>query len=304
MVSEMRPQIAATLTELFERDDRLAIVLAEISTDLFRGPRRLDPARAVNVGIMEATMVGVAAGFAMEGFHPVAHTIGPFMAERPFEQLKLDFGYQGLEGTFVSVGGSYDYGAEGGTHHAPGDVGVLATIPGMEILTPGTAAEAARFIRAIYANGRASYLRASTAQNDDSFDMAPGELLVVRRGVAPDAPTVLAFGPMLTRTLVATTGLDVTVAYATSVVPFDRDGLARIVGERPHVIAIEPWFEGTVTGVLAATLAHVPSRIHAIGVPRRFLRSYGTAAEHDRDLGLDEVGIGGRLRSMLAGRAA
>lgn len=298
-MTEMRPQIAATLSELFERDERLAIVLAEISTDLFRGPRRLDPGRAVNVGIMEATMVGVAAGFAMEGFHPVAHTLGPFMAERPFEQLKLDFGYQGLEGTFVSVGASYDYGAEGGTHHAPGDVGVMATIPGMEILAPGTAAEADRLVRAIYANGHASYLRASVAQNDASFEVAPGRLEVVRRSAAADAPVLVAFGPTLSRTLAAAEGLDLTVAYATSVVPFDAGGLAAIAGGRPHVIAIEPWYEGSVTGVLATALRNVPSRVEAIGVPRRFLRSYGTAIEHDRDLGLDVEGIGARLRSML-----
>ena len=300
MVTEMRPRIAATLTELFESDDRLAIVLAEISTDLFRGPRRSDPARAVNVGIMEATMVGVAAGFAMEGFHPVAHTIGPFMTERPFEQLKLDFGYQGLEGTFVSVGGSYDYGAEGGTHHAPGDVGVIATIPGMEILTPGTAAEADRLVRASYANGRASYLRASLAQNTVSFEIEPGRLEVARHASHDDAPVVVAFGPMLSRTLEAATGLDVTVAYATSVVPFDAPGLAGIAGDHPHLIAVEPWYEGTVTGTLAAALAHVPSRIDAIGVPRRFLRDYGSAAEHDRANGLDIAGIGGRLRAMVA----
>ena len=300
MVTEMRPRIAATLTELFERDDRLAIVLAEISTDLFRGPRRSDPARAVNVGIMEATMVGVAAGFAMEGFHPVAHTIGPFMTERPFEQLKLDFGYQGLEGTFVSVGGSYDYGAEGGTHHAPGDVGVIATIPGMEILAPGTAAEADRLVRASYANGRASYLRASLAQNTVSFEVEPGRLEVARHPSHDDAPVVIAFGPMLSRTLEAAAGLDVTVAYATSVVPFDAPGLAAIAGDHPHLIAVEPWYEGTVTGTLAAALAHVPSRIDAIGVPRRFLRDYGSAAEHDRANGLDIAGIGGRLRAMVA----
>jgi transketolase len=300
MVTEMRPQIAATLTELFERDDHLAIVLAEISTDLFQGPRRSDPTRAVNVGIMEATMVGVAAGFAMEGFHPVAHTIGPFMAERPLEQLKLDFGYQGLEGTFVSVGGSYDYGAEGGTHHAPGDVGVLATIPGMEILAPGTAAEADRLVRAIYANGRASYLRASVAQNAVSFEVEPGRLEVARHASHGGAPVVVAFGPMLSRTLEAAEGLDVTVAYATSVVPFDGPGLAAIAGDHPHLIAVEPWYEGTVTGALAAAVAHVPGRIEAIGVPRRFLRDYGTAAEHDRANGLDAAGIGARLRAMVA----
>ena len=98
------------------------VVLAEISiSQYFSDALERHPDRAVNIGIMEQAMVGVAAGFAMEGFHPIAHSLSPFMAERPYEQLKLDFGYQGLGGTFVGVGGSYDYAAEGGTHHAPAD---------------------------------------------------------------------------------------------------------------------------------------------------------------------------------------
>ena len=125
----MREAFAATATELLVEDARVAIVLAEISGQLFRAARRHDPMRVVNVGIAEQTMVGVAAGFAMEGFLPIAHSLAPFMAERPFEQLKLDFGYQGLGGTFVGAGGSYDYASEGATHHAAGDVAAHAGHP-------------------------------------------------------------------------------------------------------------------------------------------------------------------------------
>ena len=126
----MREQAGETTADLMIDDPRVALVLAEISTEQFRRARHHDPTRAVNVGIMEQTMVGVAAGFAMEGFLPIVHTITPFLVERPLEQIKLDFGYQGLQGTFISVGGSYDYTAEGFTHHSPGDVQAMLTVPG------------------------------------------------------------------------------------------------------------------------------------------------------------------------------
>ena len=125
----MRQAFGATVTDLLEQDPRVAVVLAEISTSYFARAIAAHPDRVVNVGIMEQTMVGVAAGFAMEGFHPIAHSLSPFMAERPYEQLKLDFGYQGLGGTFVGVGGSYDYASSGGTHHSPADAGVMLGDP-------------------------------------------------------------------------------------------------------------------------------------------------------------------------------
>ena len=100
----MRAQAIDTVAELFEDNPRVAVVLAEISVDRFQPVFAHDPARAVNVGIMEQTMVGVAAGYALEGFHPVIHTITPFVAERALEQLKLDFGNQELGVLVIGVG--------------------------------------------------------------------------------------------------------------------------------------------------------------------------------------------------------
>ena len=138
-MTAMRTQAADTVCDLFAADPRVAVVLAEISVERFQPAFEHDPARAINIGIMEQAMVGVAAGYAMEGFHPVLHTIAPFVAERALEQLKLDFGNQDLGGLVITVGGSYDYGAEGTTHHSPGDVQALLTIPGARVLVPGSA---------------------------------------------------------------------------------------------------------------------------------------------------------------------
>jgi transketolase len=300
VVTDMRTQIARTATDLVETDPRVAVVLAEISVDRFGGAKRAAPDRVINVGIMEQTLVGVGAGFAMEGFHTIVHTMAPFLVERPFEQVKVDFGYQGLGGTLASVGAPYDYGTEGGTHHAPGDVGVVLTVPGVEVLVPGCAPEVDALLRATYANGKLTYLRASLAQNDDAFDVVPGRLQVVRRG---SGATVVAVGPVLTRTLAACEGLDATVLYTASVAPFDADGLAANVGPDPRVIAVEPFYEGTLMPALTEALRHRPSTFASVGVPRRFITSYGTLEEHDRELGMDATGIRHRIVAALGNGA-
>ena len=292
----MRERAASTLVELFREDERLALVLADISVDLFKPALRHDPRRAVNVGIMEQTAVGVAAGFALEGFHPVVHTIAPFLAERPLEQVKLDFGYQRLGGLFLSVGASYDYGASGMTHHSPGDVAALSTVPGIEIVLPGTGDETERLVRATYANGRPTYLRTQTSTNARSHELAPGGLTLVRRG---SALTVIAIGPMLDRTLEALDGLDATVLYATTVFPLDRQTLAAEAAPADEVAIVEPLYEGTTTAEVAAALAHRPARILSIGIPREVISRYGTVEEHDRELGLDARGIRERILGFL-----
>jgi transketolase len=293
----MREQAMATAVELFERDERVAIVMADISLDYLPPAVDHDPLRAVNAGIMEQSAVGIAAGFALEGFHPIVHTLAPFLAERPLEQIKLDFAYQGLGGTFVPAVAPSAYGESGGPHPSPGDIQALGSIPGVEVLVPGAAPETNALLRASYANGRPTYLRTSMVENREPGDLAPGGLTVGRRGA--DA-TVVAVGPFLSRTLAALDGVDATVLYATTLVPLDAGTPVREAAS-PNVILVEPAYEGTPAEQIAAALSHRPIQLLSIGVPRKFIERYGTSEEHDAALGLDVRGIRERIVGFLKG---
>jgi transketolase len=294
----MRQQAAATVVQRFLDDPAIAIVLAEISEDLFAPALRHDPDRAVNVGIMEQTMVGVAAGFALEGFVPVVHTIAPFLAERSLEQLKLDFGYQRMPGLFFGVGGSYDYAESGMTHHSPGDVAAVSTVPGMRVVVPGAGGEVDVLVRSALDDRALTYVRTSTAANAESRTLAPGGLTPVRHG---GGPTVVAVGPMLDRTLEATAEFDVTVLYATTVVPLDATTLRQFAGS--EVAVVEPFYEGTLAREVTSALSDRALRLVFVGVPRRVDSRYGTREEHDRANGLDAAGIRHRLLEALPGLA-
>ena len=104
-VNSMRDRFATVASQLLDEDERVAVVLAEISMDRFRatGAPARHPARVINVGIREQLLVNVAAGMALEGMRPIAHTFAPFLVERAFEQVKLGFSHQGVAGVLVSA---------------------------------------------------------------------------------------------------------------------------------------------------------------------------------------------------------
>jgi transketolase len=292
----MRQQMVRTLSDLLDEDERLVVLLGNISVSLFE--KRLfaaTPQRVYDVGISEQAMISMAAGLALDGLIPVAHTIAPFMAERAFEQVKDDFCFQQLGGNFISIGASYDYSTEGMTHHAPGDVQILRSLPGMRIVVPGAADEFDALFRASYADGQPTYYRLSERQNATSQQVGFGQAEIVRRGTQA---TVVAVGPMLAPVLEATEGLDVTVLYYTTVAPFDGETL-RATSQHGRVALVEPFYAGTLTPEIMTALASVPVRVEAIGVPRQILSRYGTPEQHDEALGLDAAGIRARLQRFL-----
>lgn len=293
----MRRRFVRTIEDLLEQDARLMVLLGDIGVFGFRRALERHAGRIFNVGILEGSSVSVAAGLSMEGFIPVFHTIAPFMVERALEQLKDDFCYQRVGGNFVSVGASYDYAGLGCTHHAPGDVPALHNLPGMEIVAPGAPAEFDALFRQAYANGRPTYFRLSETSNAAERAVTFGRAERVREG---RDGTVVAFGPLLERTLEAAEEFDVSVLYYTTAAPFDAATLRENAAAR-NVLLVEPWYAGTLANEVLEALGDGPVRLRCVGVPRRLLTEYGSAREHDAAIGLTAKGIRSQLAALLAG---
>ncbi|MEU2208390.1 transketolase C-terminal domain-containing protein [Streptomyces hygroscopicus] len=325
----MRERFAAIVSRLLDEDPRLAVVLAEIGKDGFADAARAHPDRVINVGIREQLLVGVGGGLALTGMRPILHTFASFLIERPFEQVKLDFGHQGMGGVLVSAAGSYDWPAGGYTHMAPGDVALLDTLDGWTVHVPGHPDEAETLLRDAAAAGDDSvYVRLSAHANSAPRDIAPGRFLTVREG---RDGVVIAVGPMLDNVLAAVEGLDVTVLYATTVRPFDERTLRAATaagagagtgaagagaagtgagtgaapasgagtGAAADVVIVEPYLAGTSIGAVNDTLADRPHRVLGLGIPRRELRRYGTIDEHLAGQGLDPASLRERIAGFL-----
>ncbi|HEX5479923.1 MAG TPA: transketolase C-terminal domain-containing protein [Dehalococcoidia bacterium] len=298
-MNSMRDRFAMVASQLLDEDERVAVVLADISTDRFRatGAPARHPARVINVGIREQLLVNVAAGMALEGMRPIAHTFASFLVERAFEQVKLGFSHQGVGGVLVSAGASYDEAAYGRTHGAPEDVALVGALPGWRIHVPGHADEVEDLLRDAVQSHDPVYIRLSERGNTRPYAAARRGLAMLRAGGA-GSPTIIAVGPTADAAIEATAGIDATVLYAATVRPFDAEGLRAAV-RGSEIVLIEPYLQGTSAAEVTAALSDRPIRLLSIGVPRAEDRHYGRAARHDAANGLDAAGLRARISAWL-----
>ncbi|MEU6699669.1 transketolase [Pseudonocardia sp. NPDC046786] len=292
--ADQRERFYHLLPELLAADPRAVALLADIGA----GHVDLPPSvadRMVNLGIREQLLVSAAGGLALTGMRPIVHTFAPFLVERPYEQLKLDLGHQGVGALLVSAGASYDMAGAGETHFGSRDVPLLDTLDGWTVHVPGHADEAETLIRAALPGDDRVYVRLSGTSNARPLGTGPGPS-VLRRG---SRGTVVAVGPLADRTLAAVADLDVTVLYAATVRPFDAGPLVATLSE-PDVVLVEPYLAGTSVGQVSGALAGIRHRVLGLGVGPAELRRYGTPAEHDAAHGLDVAGIRRSVTAFLS----
>lgn len=99
------------------------------------------PERFYNIGIAEANMVDVAAGFATCGATALVHTFAIFAAGRVYDQVRNNVCYPGLNVKVVGSHAGLTVGEDGATHQALEDISLMRTIPGMTVIVPCDANE-------------------------------------------------------------------------------------------------------------------------------------------------------------------
>jgi transketolase len=290
----MRKQFIKTIESILPIDEKIVLLLGDIGVFGFRNSFNNYPDRVYNIGILEQSTISLGSGLSNIDMIPVIHTIAPFLVERSLEQLKIDFGYQSLNGNFVTIGSSYDYAGLGPTHHCPGDVQQLLTIPNMEIILPGTSSEFDSLFKQTYDDGNPTYFRLSEYENTINNDVIFGKANLIKKG---KIATIISVGNTLQNVIEATEDLDVTILYYTTLNPFDSELLDENFNE--NIIVVEPYYEGGINYKINKSLLPKKYSITNIGVPHKFLTNYGSKLEHDKNMGLDCDGIRKKIKQCL-----
>lgn len=171
---------------------------------------KMYPDQFVNAGIAEQNMLGMAAGLAAEGFHPVASTYATFITMRSCEQLRHYFGYMNLPAVMVGSGAGLCQGFAGNTHYTIEDISMVRAIPNVNILSPADAGSAVKLFEEALISEKAVYIRLTGNLNcpivykeDANFKLGGSNL--VKDG---DDITIFATGTMVGHAVKAAKLLD------------------------------------------------------------------------------------------------
>jgi transketolase len=113
----MRKPFIETLTSLAEKDPKVLLIIGDVGFSFLETFIERFPNQFLNCGIMEQTMMGVAAGLAQAGWKPYVYTMTNFILLRPLEQLRNDICYANANVKLFGVKGGESYKFLGFSHN-------------------------------------------------------------------------------------------------------------------------------------------------------------------------------------------
>ena len=299
--------LGATIAGLLDHDPDVIYLDADLMRCIGTyGYFKKHPDRAINCGIAEANMAGVAAGLSAAGFKPIAHSFGTFASRRCFDQVYLSAGYGKNPITMIGSDPGVCAAFNGGTHMPFEDMAMYRALPGATVVDVTDTAQLENIFPQLVKREGVKYLRVNRKSNDLVYEAGSefeiGKGVVLREG--KDA-TIVACGFMVGRALKAAEelekkGISAAVIDMFTVKPLDEEIVIRAAKECGKVITAE---EHSVIGGLGEAVCAVlsekcPTPVRRVGVQDKFGCS-GPAWDLLKLYGLDAATICKTAHEML-----
>ena len=289
----MRNNFADVIYEEGLKDDRVCVVVADISpAGSIEKFRQKFPKRFINCGVAEQSMIGIAAGLALEGYRPFCYTIATFALYRPFEMIRVDLAYQNLPVTIVGMGAGVIYSTLGSTHHSMEDISIASSVPNIRVLCPSDPLEMKMATRWCVKKSRGPvYMRLGkvgepllTKKSHEKYTIdkvrcivsGKSDLAIVTYG------TTLKLALELSEKIKKNKKNHPSVYTCNSIKPFDQNGIKKILKKYKRLVILE---ENVPHGGLTSRIKVVNSdnkslcQIFSYTLKDAFIHCYGSYSD-------------------------
>ena len=254
----MRKAFTRTLVELAEADPRIMLLTGDLGYMALEPFSDRFPDRFVNAGVAEQNMVGVATGLAEAGFIPFVYSIVTFASLRPYEFIRNGPVLHQLPVRVVGVGGGFEYGPQGTTHHGLEDLAVMRVQPGMTVIATADHRQHATALRATWNLPGPVYYRIGKDDTteipglDGRFRLGRAELVRPGRDVCLVATGSVAAEAAAAAEMLGARGVDAGCLIVACLQPAPADDIAAALGNVPAALTVEAHYANGGLGSLVS----------------------------------------------------
>lgn len=264
----MRQSFGEKLLKLATIYPEMVVLDADVSTSTqtFHFGKKY-PDRFFNVGVAEANMVDIAAGFATCGLKPIASAFAIFIALKTTDQIRNSICYNNLSvilvGGYAGLSDSFD----GASHQSITDIAIMRAMPNMRVIVPADGPEFARLLEEALKIGGPIYFRICRNESpiiSDKYSPSEfGKMQVLELGTDL---TLAACGITVPMALEAAKqleakGYSVEVINVSSIKPLDTETLVQSVNKTGKILTIE---EHSVIGGLGGAVSECLMKYHPV----------------------------------------
>lgn len=276
---EMRQAYAETLLKLTLANPEVIALEADLMSAISTNKiAKQIPGQIINCGIMEANMMGVAAGLSLTGKIPFIHTFAQFATRRAFDQLFVSGAYARLNLKILGSDAGVTAEHNGGTHMSFEDLGLARLIPEATVYEASDATMLKSLLTRSAREYGIHYIRTIRKKAVKLYDEGEvferGKGKVVRDGgdVAIIACGIMVAEALRAAGLLAEAGIDAAVIDMYSIKPIDTELIVQYAEKTNFIITAE---NHNVIGGLGSAVAevlseHRPTKMNRIGVKEQF----------------------------------
>lgn len=276
---EMRRIYADFVSEQIDKQSDIIALEADLMSSMAMDTvQRRYPQQVINCGIMEANVMGVAAGLALTGRKPFVHTFTAFASRRCFDQLFMALDYQRSNVKVIASDAGITACHNGGTHMSFEDMGIVRGLAQAVVLEVTDAVMFADILRQLMAKNGFYWVRTIRKQAQTIY--LPGSRFTIGKGnLLRDGKdvTFIANGIMVEQALKAAELLELQQISAAvidmfTLKPIDRQLIQQFAQKTGRIVTCE---NHSIDNGLGSAVAEVlvetyPVPMRRVGVKYRY----------------------------------
>src|ERR1700740_2468974 len=260
---DTRSGFGAGLHELGKKNQNIVALCADLTGSLKMDAFQKDfPERFFQVGIAEATMIGLAAGLTIGGKIPFTGTFANFSTGRVYDQIRQSVAYSGKNVKICASHAGLTLGEDGATHQILEDIGLMKMLPGMTVIVPcdynqtkAATIAVAEYVGPVYLRfGRPSW---PIFTADQKFEIGKAQFFSEGTDVS-----IFACGHMVWKAIEAgrileEKGISVELINIHTIKPLDTEAILNSIRKTKCAVTVE---EHNIIGGLGDAIAQVAAK--------------------------------------------